>query len=117
MIKLRGGQRKKNKKKEAPEEFIENSNKGYARQLLMYALMFRQRHPNVKSFSAGIISMVNINDWIQNIAADENEHAVLSNELLDEFESVLLDKIASLFDPEYIFEHNSKSEYCQHCGT
>lgn len=108
---------KKNRKKEPPEEFIENSNKGYARQLLMYALMFRQRNPNIKSFSAGIISMVNINDWIQNIAADENEHAALSTELLDEFESVLLDKIASLFDPEYIFEHNSKSEYCQHCGT
>ena len=39
----------------------------YARQLLMYAIMFRQFKKEATKFSAGIISMVNISDWIQSL--------------------------------------------------
>ena len=99
------------------DEFIEFPKKGYARQLLMYALMFRQRNPSINSYSAGIISMVNLNDWLQNIAPDENENAVLPADLLDKFEAALLGKIESLFDPNYVFEHNNESDYCEHCGV
>lgn len=97
------------------ESLIKHKDKRNARQLLMYALMFRDSFPEAKKFSAGIISMVNISDWTQLITADGDP--ILSDDLLDSFKEVLLELIASLYNQDFIFEHNSESKYCQHCGN
>lgn len=100
--------------KEGLEALINHKDKRNARQLLMYALMFRHSFPEAEKFSAGIISMVNISDWTQLITEDGDP--VLSDELLDTFKEVLLELIASLYNHDFVFEHNPESKYCQHCG-
>lgn len=96
---------------------IEHDAKGYVRQLFMYALMFRSQYPHVQEFSAGIISMVNLRNWLQNVEPEEKNVSILSNKLLDEFQDEMLAKLEELFDLNYIFEHNPSSDYCEHCGV
>jgi hypothetical protein len=100
----------------AMHDFLLHDKKGYARQLMMYALMFRHSFPEHKKFSAGIISMVNINEWVQNVCSQEVDE-VLNDEILDLFQAELLALITKMYDPEFIFQHNPKAKYCEHCGV
>lgn len=95
-------------------KFLEKDDKGYARQLLMYALMFRATFPEYKKFTAGIISMVNIGEWVQSIKQNKKP-IVLSEELLDAFEDELRMYLTELFEDGYTFKHNEDSKYCEHC--
>lgn len=97
------------------EALMHHTKKGYARQLLMYALMFRATYPEKKAFTAGIISMVNINDWLQNVRVGNDGDPILSDEILDAFERELKNKIEQLYSTDFYFEHDSKSQYCEHC--
>lgn len=97
-------------------KLMESDEKGYARQLLMYALIYQKEEKPQHPFSAGIISMINLKDWLQNVHLSISKSEIISPELLDKFEHVLKEKIALLYAPDFIFEHNPKSEYCQHCG-
>jgi len=101
---------------EAMAKFLLHDKKSYARQLMMYALMFRDSFPQYKKFSAGIISMVNINDWVQNVCSKEVDE-VLNDEILDLFQTELIALISKMYDPEFVFEHNPKAKYCEHCGV
>ncbi len=96
---------------------IDHKDKGHCRQLLMYALMFRQKYPERKDFTTGIISMVNINDWLQNVYYSSNKETILSTELMDEFEEEVKNKISQLYSFEFKFEHNPDSKFCEHCDT
>lgn len=96
-------------------EFMQREEKGYGRQLLMYALMFRATYPERKNFSAGIISMINIDDWVQNVTADKDSSAILSDEILDAFEEELRETLARLYETDFYFEHNPDARYCEHC--
>lgn len=96
-------------------KLMDHDKKGYARQLLMYASMYRANHPEHKNFSAGIISMININDWLQNVRVGKEGDPILSEALLNDFEEELKRKIESLYDPGFFFEHNPDSLYCEHC--
>ena len=81
----------------------------------MYALMFRATYPEKKEFTAGIISMVNINDWLQNVRVGNDGNPILTDEILDAFESELKHKIEQLYSEDFYFEHDLKSQYCEHC--
>ncbi|MBI3134001.1 MAG: PD-(D/E)XK nuclease family protein [Bacteroidetes bacterium] len=96
-------------------KLMDHDKKGYARQLLMYASMYRANNPQHKTFSAGIISMININDWLQNVRVGKEGDPVLSEQLLDSFETELKRKIEALYQPDFFFEHNPDSQYCEHC--
>jgi len=96
-------------------DFIYNEGKGYARQLLMYALMFRSVYPDYKKFTAGIVSMVNIGEWLQNLHISKSTELVLADEVMDAFEQELKRVISSLYDPNFVFEHSIKSNYCENC--
>ena len=96
-------------------KLMEHDKKGYARQLLMYASMYRASNKDQHSFSAGIISMININDWLQNVRIGNDGDALLSEDLLNSFETELKKKIQLLYQPDFIFEHNPDSQYCEHC--
>ncbi|MEX1001489.1 MAG: PD-(D/E)XK nuclease family protein [Crocinitomicaceae bacterium] len=98
------------------EKFIYHSKKAYARQLLMYALMFRETYRDFHPFTAGIISMVQLNAWIQNVKSKE-EGEEISEELLDHFKSELGAVIEKMYDPDFEFKHNPDSDYCQHCES
>lgn len=94
--------------------FMDHDKKGYARQLMMYALMFRATFPEYATFTAGIISMVNIDKWIQSLIQN-GKAIILSKELLDAFEDELREYLTELYMDGYTFKHNDKSEYCEHC--
>ncbi|MFT4602030.1 MAG: ATP-dependent helicase/nuclease subunit B [Arenicella sp.] len=106
--------------KKVPEEMphlIVHKDKAYARQLLMYALMFNQQFPEHKIFTAGIVSMINISDWVQNVRpSKKGAEETIDEDLLNDFKDALISKITELYDSDYEFVHNPKSDYCQHCG-
>jgi len=91
--------------------------KGYARQLLMYAIMFQQQFPKRTHFSAGIISMINIKEWVQNvkIAGDKNE--LLTDEILGLFKDEIKGVIESMYKSDFVYAHNDKAKYCEYCGV
>lgn len=97
------------------QKFMNDPKKGYGRQLLMYALMFRATYPEFKQFSAGIISMINIDDWLQNVVTEKGASEILSDELLDAFEIELRETIQELYSTDFFFEHNPDARYCEHC--
>ena len=105
----------KKKSTEEMAKLLTHDKKGYARQLLMYALMFRRKYPQQKTFSAGIISMVNMSDWIQNVRTTDDE-TIIDNEMLDIFKDELLNLISKMYSDNFEFKHNPKSKYCEHCG-
>ncbi|MGV6860613.1 MAG: PD-(D/E)XK nuclease family protein [Putridiphycobacter sp.] len=96
---------------------INSDTKGYARQLLMYALMFEQTFPEYDNFSAGIISMINIKDWLQNVKVSGSDTTVLNEEILELFKEELKTVVEKMYDPSFEFVHNSKSKYCEYCGV
>lgn len=96
-------------------KLMDHDKKGYARQLLMYASMYRASNTNQKLFSAGIISMININDWLQNVRIGNDGSDLLSEDLLNSFENELKKKIEMLYQLDFLFEHNPDSQYCEHC--
>ena len=91
--------------------------KGYARQLLMYAIMFQQQFPERTNFSAGIISMINIKEWVQNVKVVGDKNELLTEEILDLFKDEIKSVIESMYDPEFIYAHNDKALYCEYCGV
>lgn len=99
---------------EGMSAFLNHKDKGYARQLLMYALMFRQSYPDVSSFSVGIISMVNIKSWLQQVGKKEEQFCI-QPELLDLFEEELKAKLQEVYSENYAFTHNEVSDYCIYC--
>jgi len=91
--------------------------KAYARQLLMYAIMFQQQFPERTNFSAGIISMINIKEWVQNVKVVGDKNELLTEEILDLFKDEIKSVIESMYDPEFIYAHNDKALYCEYCGV
>jgi hypothetical protein len=91
--------------------------KGYARQLLMYAIMFQQQFPQRTNFSAGIISMINIKEWVQNVKITGDKNEILTDEILDLFKEEIKGVIESMYDPAFIYTHNDKAKYCEYCGV
>lgn len=96
---------------------INSSGKSYARQLLMYALMFKQTFNSKKHFTAGIISMINIKSWLQNVHISDWETEVISDKILEEFKKELLELISTMYDPNFEYQHNPQAKYCEYCGV
>ena len=98
------------------ETFIQDEKKSYAKQLLMYALMFKETYPESEDFSAGIISMINLKDWVQNVHVTGSDTEFLSEELLDIFKEELKIVVETMYSKDFVFIHNPKSDYCEYCG-
>jgi len=96
---------------------IKSKDKGYARQLLMYALMFQQSYPDYKNFTAGIISMINIKSWLQNVHITGWENELINDKILEAFKKEFLGVVSQMYDPSFEYKHNPKSEYCEYCGV
>ncbi len=96
---------------------INSDSKSYARQLLMYALMFKQTFKSEKHFTAGIISMINIKSWLQNVHITNWDTEVINDKILEEFKKELLEVITMMYDPNFEYKHNPKAKYCEYCGV
>ncbi len=96
---------------------INSDTKGYARQLLMYALMFKQTFKERKNFTAGIISMINIKSWLQNVHITGWDTELIDDKILEVFEKELLEVVAKMYDPDFEYKHNPKAKYCEYCGV
>ncbi|MBK9191415.1 MAG: PD-(D/E)XK nuclease family protein [Crocinitomicaceae bacterium] len=97
-------------------KLFDSDKKGYARQLLMYALMYSKSNPEHPNYTAGIISMINLKDWLQNVRTDDESDPKISVELLNQFEEELMARVSLLYSPDFYFEHNPSSKYCEHCN-
>jgi len=90
------------------------NDKGYARQLLMYGLLFSKKF-NFYPSSVGIISMVNMNHWLQNVQTSKNTHQL--EEMISIFENQLKLYVEQLFEDDFVFSHNPSSRFCEHCNN
>lgn len=89
--------------------------KAYGIQLMMYATMFAQQNPEKRPFTAGIISMINIKNWIQNTQIANSESVIISDELIEIFQEQLKQVVEKIYDPNFVFKHNKDSKYCEYC--
>ena len=92
------------------------STRSYGIQLLMYATMFREQFPDKTPFTAGIISMININQWLQNVNFTGSDEIVINDDILSIFKTQLKDVVSQMYDPDFEYRHNPKSHYCEFCG-
>ena len=99
------------------ESLTYHKEKAYARQLLMYALMFQQQFPERTNFSAGIISMINLKSWVQNVKVTKSETELLTDEILELFTNELKEVIKSMYAEDFTYKHNPDSKYCEYCGV
>jgi hypothetical protein len=98
------------------EKLMSHKDKGYARQLLMYALMYKNTYPNHHQFTAGIISLINIKKWLQNVRINGHKEALITDEILEIFKLKLFDIIEQMYDYNFEYKHNPDSKYCDYCG-
>ena len=97
--------------------FNEKENKkAYAIQLLMYASMFKGMFPEHTPFTAGIISMINLKDWLQNVGTQEDENYI-TDELLEKFQEELKETVKLMYSKGFEYKHNPKAKYCDYCGN
>jgi len=94
-----------------------SKDKGYARQLLMYSLMFKAEFPKRQNFTTGIISMINLNQWLQNVHVSKSSHQFVTDEILDAFKDELKEIITQMYSKDFVYSHNEKSDYCDYCGV
>lgn len=97
-------------------KLFHDKDKGYARQLLLYSLLFRANYSKVDSFSVGIIPMVNITDWNVQIIDPYSSSVEISQGSQETYQVLLRQALASLLSAEMLFEHNPQSEYCEFCN-
>ena len=90
--------------------------RSYGIQLLMYATMFNGMNPNKTPFTAGIVSMINLNQWVQNVRFTGRDNEEITPEILDIFKDQLKDTVSKMYDPNFEYKHNPKSDYCEYCG-
>jgi ATP-dependent helicase/nuclease subunit B len=93
-----------------------SKDKAYGIQLLMYATMFQGMFPEKNPFTAGIVSMININQWVQNVQFTGRKEQELSDEILDLFTAQLKETVMQMYDPDFEYKHNEDSKYCEYCG-
>lgn len=88
--------------------------KRYAAQLLVYAWLYLQEHPEVDAVQAGILPL-------QRAASSEPlllklpGDATISRADLPEIETLLTEVVQRMMDPHAPIEHDPKSKYCTFC--
>ena len=82
----------------------------------MYASMFKGMFPEHKPFTAGIISMIYLRDWVQNVGTQEDENYI-TDELLEKFQEELKETVKLMYSKGFEYKHNPKAKYCDYCGN
>jgi ATP-dependent helicase/nuclease subunit B len=87
--------------------------KPHAMQVLYYSLLYANVHPESLPLQAGIVSPRNLSGGM--LAFQANGETTINQEVLDLYKEQLGLALESMLDPELLFQHNAKSNYCQFC--
>lgn len=83
-------------------------------QVLMYALMYQQEHPdNKQTLQSGIISFRNLNQGVMNVRV--NDSPDLTPEVLADFRKEISSLILRMIDNRTPLRHNPESSWCVFC--
>lgn len=84
-----------------------------ALQLMLYAYMFFQNHPEINEVSSHIFALRNLQNT--NFPLSVNKEILIKRDQMMELENVLSEIISNMYDDESIIEHNDKALYCNYC--
>lgn len=92
-----------------------DAKKSKAFQLLMYALMYSKSHLiDDTELTSGIISFRKLSSGYMSFGLSKNQ--VINDEVLDEFEALLIKLIKEVLDVNKPFTHISDAKWCEFCG-
>lgn len=95
--------------KDQVEKILSGDSKKFMAQLLLYDLM----HENTKRTEAGIFSFRNMKEGVMTLKRKFKTEEEFKEEFLEELQK----KVAEIYNPELIIEHNPKAKYCNYCKT
>lgn len=93
----------------AKPEILLNGNKSRVVQLLIYYYLYQQNHPS-DQIETGIFSLRNISSGFMSLKETS------SKALLDDLNYLIDEILEQLLDPDFLFTHNTKSEFCNFCN-
>lgn len=102
------------------ETFVDSAAKGKAFQVLMYAWLFQQKHPDLApNYTSGVISMRKLSEGLMNfcIKSDEPEESgeLIGENQLAEIEQMLTEILHEIFDREIPFSQTNDLNICKYC--
>ena len=93
---------------------LESPKKNKAFQLMMYALMYGKNHDTTTtSITSGIISFKKLSNGYMPFSVGKNN--LVDDDVLMQFEDLLIHIIQEILDPNIPFKHKTDSEYCNFC--
>ena len=91
-----------------------NTNKSKAFQLLMYALMYSKTNRlNEAELTSGIVSFRKLSSGYMSFGINKNQ--VIDNEIIVEFEILLIKILKEILDVNISFKHTSDAKWCDFC--
>ncbi|MBE0636901.1 MAG: PD-(D/E)XK nuclease family protein [Bacteroidales bacterium] len=102
------------------EAFVDSAAKGKAFQVLMYAWLFQQEHPELApNYTSGVISMRKLSEGLMNFYI-KSDHRGESGELIGEnqlvqFELMLIEILNEIFNQEIPFSQTNDLNICKYC--
>jgi hypothetical protein len=82
-------------------------------QLMMYAWLYHQEHPEEQSLAAGIISLRTPGDGPAMFKPPGADH--IDTDVLESFEEELIRLIKEIFDPNTPFTQTDQEQRCKYC--
>ena len=84
------------------DELVQPDTKNKSFQLMMYAYLYMENHPEVEESTPAIISLRDVNQWPMRLNYGRNQ-GIDSNNLTD-FRKILTSLLAEIFDPQTPFQ-------------
>lgn len=98
------------------EDTILENKLGKSFQLLMYAYMYQQMHPEIESLNSANISFRDLQqNWLKKVQINGDKSGLIDKEILHSFEDELKKLIEEIFDESIPFEHHERTEACRFC--
>lgn len=83
-------------------------------QLLMYAYMYHNAHPDISGLQSGIITFRQLSAGIKPVTVTGTD--VLTGDILGKFEEELKKLLKEIYDPQQPFKQTASLEYCEWCS-
>lgn len=103
------------------DNFIESDNNGKAFQVMIYAWLYQNNHPeNRLNFTSGIFSLRRPGEGLMNFTLkqpeNENGGILTDYQLLENFEDFLKKTLTEIFDRQTPFTQTTNIELCRRCS-
>lgn len=96
------------------ESVAEVLEKPKAFQVLFYAYLYAKEHQLVNEvLTSGIVSLKKPSNGFMPLLINKNE--TITSSILAEFETLLLQLLTEITNPELVFEHDDEASYCLYC--